>query len=269
MDAPTYHVLKMVDIDPPPNPARLSIDQNALGQLADDIAANGLLQPIGVAGPDSTGRYKIGFGHRRWLAHTLLIRATIDARVWPADTPMEDIQSAENYQRAALSPVEEAHDVARRLARGESRAAIARILRRSPAWVASREQLVTLPAELQDAVHTGQLTIGVALQLAEIDHEPYRKQLVTEAEQNGASVTTARVWVAHYLQDRARIITNQYAVEEIILARQSFVPYCTCEACRRDVPFTTTRAMRFCTPCSEVIEREMAALQDPGAVGGV
>lgn len=254
MEQPRSATLDLAHIRPPQVAARLSIDGEQLGQLADDIAANGLLQPIGVAGPDDGGEYEIGFGHRRYLAHKLLNRSTIDARVWPAGTPLEDIRSSENYQRAQLSPIEEALDVARRLARGEPRSGIARVLRRSLAWVNGRAALLDLPDELQQLVHEGALSIGVAVELAAIDHEPYRRQLALEAQEHGASVTTARVWRAHYDRDKARIIGNALTVEEVRAARQEFVPYFRCPSCDREVPYTETSAFRFCAPCGAEID---------------
>lgn len=258
MDAPTFQRLELAKIREPEIPARLSIDAEALATLADDIAVNGLLQPIGVAGPDADGKYEVGFGHRRYLAHRLNNASTIDCKVWPHGTPLDDVRSSENYQREPLSPIEEANDVARRLARGEPRAAIARALRRSLAWIDTRERLMHLPEELQIAVHAGELAIGVALVLAEIDHEPYRRSLVQEAVANGASVSMARVWAAHYERDKPRIIANELAVQEIVEARNAFVVYCECEGCRREVNFTTTRSMRFCQDCAKSIAQELA-----------
>lgn len=259
MATPDSLTLPLLAIREPEIPARLYIDHDALGALADDIAAHGLLQPIGVAGPDAAGLYEIGFGHRRYLAHKLLARTTIDVRRWPAGTPLEDIRSAENYQREQLTPIEEAHDVGRRLAAGQSRSAIARTLRRSPAWVASREQLLTLPDELQQTVHRGELAIGVALELAAIDHEPYRKSLVSEAVNHGASVTTVRVWVAHYERDRPRIISNEMAAQEIAAARATYVAYYPCDGCRQEVPFTDTRTWRFCPACGDALTAAVSA----------
>jgi ParB/RepB/Spo0J family partition protein len=259
MEQPESLTLLMRSIREPLVPARLSIDQEALGSLADDIAANGLLQPIGVAGPDPDGFHEIGFGHRRYLAHKLLQRASIDVRRWPAGTPLDDVRSAENYQREALSPIEEANDVGRRLERGESRAAIARILRRSAAWVGQRERLLTLPDELQSAVHHGELSIGIAIELAAIDHEPYRRSLIDEAQQHGASLMTVRVWCAHYQRDKVRIVNNEMAVQEIVEARSTFVPYYSCECCRLEVPYTATRSWRFCSNCGAQVEAAMRA----------
>lgn len=259
MEQPESVTLPMVAIREPTIPARLSIDQESLGALADDIASNGLLQPIGVAGPDEAGMHEIGFGHRRYLAHKLLQRTSIDARRWPAGTPMDDVRSAENYQRDALSPIEEAHDVGRRLERGESRAAIARILRRSAAWVAQRERLLSLPDDLQQAVHLGDLSIGVALELADVDHEPYRRSLILEAQTHGASLATVRVWAAHYERDKARIVSNEMAGQEIAEARNAFVPYYACDGCHHEVPFTATRSWRFCPACGASIEAAMRA----------
>jgi ParB/RepB/Spo0J family partition protein len=265
MDAPTFQTIPLLAINEPTTPDRLWIDPETLGPLADDIAAHGLLQPIGVIGPDPSGRYELVYGHRRLLAHRLLNRGTIEAKVHPSGTDHMTARASENLNREQLTPIEEAHIVARFMARGESRSAIARLMRRSPAWVDQRERLLELPDELQDAVHRDELSIGVASELAAVDHEPYRKQLISEATNNGASLSVVRVWVAHYHVDKARIISNDYAVQEIVEARNAFVPYYRCEACSGDVPFTQTRAMRFCRECAgEIIE----ATRRPPAPGG-
>ena len=75
-------------IDEPPHRLRGEIDPERLGALADSIAAEGLHQAVGVCGPRADGRYVVGFGHRRLLAHRLLGRPTVRARVYPEGTDL-------------------------------------------------------------------------------------------------------------------------------------------------------------------------------------
>jgi ParB/RepB/Spo0J family partition protein len=253
MDAPTFQTLPITKIREPETPDRLWIDPETLGLLADDIAAHGLLQPIGVIGPDSDGYFNLVYGQRRLAAHRILNRGEIEAKVHPAGTDEMTARASENLNREQLTPVEEAHIVKRFVDRGYSRSAIARLMRRSPAWVDQRDQLLKLPDELQDCVHRDELGIGVAFALAEVDHQPYRQQLIEEATRNGSNLNIVRVWVAHYQADKARIISNDYAVQEIVEARNAFVPYYRCEGCNTDVQFTETRALRFCPECSVAI----------------
>jgi ParB/RepB/Spo0J family partition protein len=268
MAEPTYRTLPLIEIQEPQTPDRLYIDPEALGQLADDIAAQGLLQPIGVIGPNPDGRYRLIYGHRRLLAHRLLHRDVIEAKILPPGTDDTTARASENLNREQLTPIEEARIVARYLEAGSSRSAIARLMRRSATWVDHREQLLRLPDELQEAVHRGELAINLACALAEVDHEPYRKQLIHEAKENGATLNVVRVWVAHYAADRQRIITNDYAVQEIIEARRAFVPYFGCEGCGKGVPFTETRALRFCLPCTKELLDAAPAATPNGTAGG-
>jgi ParB/RepB/Spo0J family partition protein len=263
MGAPTSKLLEMISIRAPSDPHRLYIDPETLGALADDIAANGLHQAIGVVGPTDEGIYEVAYGHRRYLAHQLLRRDVIEAKIYPPGTDVETARASENLAREQLTPIEEAHIIERYLKRGESRAAIARLMRRSAAWVDHREHLLHLPDDLQEAVHRGELTIGVACELAQIDHQPYRDQLTREAMQNGASLPVVRVWVAHYHADKGRIVSNAHTMDELLAARTSFVPYYPCDACGEHIEYTKTRSLRFCLACA----RQLAEASASGATG--
>lgn len=95
-------------IESPTNP-RKTFDEGDLQELADNIKANGILQPI-VARPvtHSTG-FEIVFGHRRFRAAQLadlaqvpvIVRAMTDEHVLIA-------QLSENMARADVHPIEEA-----------------------------------------------------------------------------------------------------------------------------------------------------------------
>lgn len=262
MESAQYQDIALNLIDEPEDPSRLSMDPESLGGLADSIAAEGLYQPIGVRGPMTTGRYQLGFGHRRYCAHRLLERVTISCRVWPAPTSLDLMRVSENLNREQLSPIEEAREVAKFLRAGHSQASVARLFRRSTAWVSGRAHLLDLPDELQVAVHQRELTAAVACSLAEVDHADYRRSLVEEAVRTGATENVVRVWVAHYHADKPRIIGNHLTVGEIVEARAAFIVYYTCESCKRDVPYTDTRAWRFCTGCSRDVA---AAIEAPAA----
>ncbi len=251
-------------IDEPERPLREAIEPGALSELADSMAAEGLHQPIGIRGPNAEGRYRIRWGHRRFLAAKLLQWPEIEAKVFPLDT--DDLLAAvsENLQRLDLTPVEEAHAVQAMLDRGHSQASVGRLFRRSAAWVSSRLALLDLPPELQAAVHQGTLSMGVAAALAEIDHEDYRRELAAEAHRTGANAATAAVWVAHYKSDRARILQNRATVTDILEARSRFRVYVPCDACGVDTDYPETRGFRFCGDCStSLIQGLQAARSAP------
>ncbi len=242
-------------IDEPERPSRDAIDPERLGALADDIAAQGLLQPIGLRGPGPTGRYAVVWGHRRLLAHRLLHWPTIDARCFAWDMDPLLARASENFNREQLNPVEEARTVAELVARGHPISAIARLLRRSAGWIESRRRLLAAPEDVRQAIAEGRIGLGVAELLGEIDHDEYRASLISEAERSGASTATVGVWLAHYHADRNRIVQNHLTAIEIAQARDQYIVYYACEACRTAVDYRETTAMRFCRSCAEELVR--------------
>jgi ParB/RepB/Spo0J family partition protein len=241
----------------PSHRLREKIAPEALGSLADSMAAEGLHQPVGVRGPLIDGTYEIIYGHRRLLAAQLLAWPDIPAMVHPADFDPLLAAVSENLQRADLTPVEEARAIARFVEAGEPDAAIARLFRRSAAWVGARRALLTMPDDLQAAVHAGTLKLGVAAALVDIDHEPYRKSLIAEAARTGATTATAEVWRQHYLTDRERIIGNQLMVEEIMSRREAWKIVVPCDLCDTEQEYQDTRSLRVCVAC----RNELAAVK--------
>lgn len=244
----------------PSHRLRETIDPEKLGALADSIAAEGLHQPIGVRGPLDADTYEIVWGHRRFLACKLLKHSTIAAKVFDPDFDPLLAAVSENLNREQLNPLEEARAVARFVERGEPDAAIARLFRRSPAWVNQRRQLLTYPADVQLAVQSGELTLGVAAALADVNHDGYRAELVAEAIRTGATVRTADVWRAHFLADRDRIVKNMYTIQQIVERRDAWTIKVPCDMCRGEFDYQGTTSVRVCMQCHrELLEaiREM------------
>lgn len=257
MIEPRYAEIRVDRVEPPPHRLRDAFDPAELGALADDIAAQGLLQPIGVCDNGDGAGYTIGFGDRRVEAHKLLKREMIPARIWPFGTDLLSIAVAENHFRADLNPIEDAKGMRQFIERGEPVPHVARRYRCSEATVRARLALLELPEDLQLAVSRRELSVAVAVGLADIDHAVYRASLIEEAQRTGASTRVVNVWVAHYQADRDRIVANHLTVTEIVESRATYVVYVMCEACHVEKPYTDTRAHRFCVECGDQL---MAAL---------
>lgn len=195
--------IQLSQIIAPDNAHRTTIDEAALYELADSIREHGLLQPILVRARGE-GVYEIIAGHRRYLAHHVLHAATIDCLVCDAnDAETEALRGTENLQRTDLSPLEEARALrAIANAHGDTPRELARRIGRTPWWVERRLQLLDLPDDLHDKVHTGELPASSALLLGEIDDEQHRQYLTHYALEGGATTTVIRTWVEQYHLDR-------------------------------------------------------------------
>lgn len=252
-------VIPMELVDEPPRPSRDVIDPERLGTLADDIAANGLLQKPGVRGPMPTGRFELIWGHRRLLALRLLRWREVPCMVYPATYDPDVARVAENLQREELNPIEEAQECQRFIDKGMPRAAVARLFRRTPAWVDGRLTLLHFPADIQQAVRDGQVSIGVAGVLAQLDHDLVRADFLKEAIRTGAKTATAETWLYHYRADRDRIVTNALTVEQFVSERESWKIMVPCDLCNEDTDYQRTRSLRICTECLPHIEPAMLA----------
>lgn len=105
-EAGRQHVRLPVDqIDPNPYQPRSVFPQDELEALASSISESGLLQPVSVRAVGE--RYQLIAGERRWRAHKLLGRTSIEALVIPAEESDMAVWSlAENIDRADLSDYE-------------------------------------------------------------------------------------------------------------------------------------------------------------------
>lgn len=139
-----------------------------LHALADNIAANGLLQPIMVR-PIGEGRYQIILGERRFRAVCLLGWEKIPAVV--QDVTDEEASAgmlSENMARANLDPIDEARAYQSRIdAFGWSVEELARIAGVSTVRVLFRLKLLRLRSDLQALIRTGNLALGYAQVLAD------------------------------------------------------------------------------------------------------
>jgi ParB/RepB/Spo0J family partition protein len=184
-------------IDPPADAHRLTMDEQRLYELADSIRDVGLLQPIILT--QKEGRYEIVAGHRRFVAHKVLNRDTIEAIVQQGEWTLQSEASrfAENLQRADLTPIEEAVAILRLSeATGATSKDIARKVNMSEHWVESRLALLEAPDDLQQHVHGGTLKMTSALILARCTDEGHRKYLTAYALRSGASAAVLREWVS-------------------------------------------------------------------------
>jgi ParB/RepB/Spo0J family partition protein len=117
---PHYAEIPVDAIEPGDNP-RKSRAPDGQAELVESIRANGLLQPIAVRdmgagreGKPDAKRYRLIFGEGRWLAHTELGRATIEAKIYHGvdDAAALALALVENLQRRDMNSMDEAEGFA-------------------------------------------------------------------------------------------------------------------------------------------------------------
>lgn len=148
---------------------RTKFDEQELAELADSIAAHGVLQPIVVrALPD--GRYELVAGERRVRASRLAGKATIPAVVRETSAnQLLELALVENVQRSDLNPIEEAHAYRELIDRfGLTHQQVARQVGKSRVAVSNALRLLDLAPETRAAIVEGKISEGHGRALASI-----------------------------------------------------------------------------------------------------
>jgi len=187
-----------IDIDlltPNPRQPRTDIDDAGLEELAQSIRSNGVLQSILVRRHGD--RYEIVAGERRWRAaqRAGLLKVPVSVRDVPDDKLLE-VALVENIQRENLNPIEEAKAYRRladdlRMAQEQIAAAVGK----DRATVANYMRLLRLPAEVQNDVASGELTMGHARALVTLPDDGAQRRVAREIVSRGLSVREAEALV--------------------------------------------------------------------------
>lgn len=189
--------VSLAQIREPEDPQRLNISRESIEALAMSMNERGLLQPIGVVKKDDI--YEIEYGHRRFLAATLLNWPAIDCIVFEdsEEARLHIDRAHENIHRENLNPVEEAKDCWRLVYekdRGIEGAAA--LMCKKTSWIEGRLDLLRYPPEIIQAIADGKISLSVAKELSRVKDLETRQRLLESSVSYGATAPTVAKWIA-------------------------------------------------------------------------
>jgi len=175
-------------IVPNPHQPRRDFHEESLGELAESIRAEGLLQPVVVRRRENM--FELIAGERRWRACQKLKLKFIPARVIEAtETSSAILSMIENLQRENLNPIEEAMGYASLIKDFDlTQEQVSERVGRSRASVANALRLLQLPREVQAYLIKGHLSVGHAKVLLGIEDGETRLLLARQSIERGWSV---------------------------------------------------------------------------------
>ena len=196
-------------IDPNPYQPRIRFEQESIDELAAQIKAQGLIQPITVRPAADTGRYTLVAGERRLRAVRALGWPRIEARVKTySDDQAAVVSLLENEGREDLGDYERFHSYRELIRRGvvKSQAELAALLEKSRPQIVAVFAFERLPAAVLRVLEGRPELLGYASaqKLAAIAKEGHTK-LVVEAVDALAKGTLASEAALHdWLRKRLR-----------------------------------------------------------------
>lgn len=140
--------IKLADVECVDNRA-----MNGIEELAANIAAVGLLQPV-ILTPAENGKYRVVDGRRRFRALQHLKREALEPEqyvIWRGSDEQEaEAAFCANFARQNLTLAEEV-DALRNIA--DTNEGVAKLLGKTPAWVALRRNLANLTGQWAEVLH--------------------------------------------------------------------------------------------------------------------
>ena len=186
--APGYQEIAVHLIEPSPYQARREIPTDQLGELAESIRSEGLLQPIVVRKHGE--KFQLIAGERRWRAFQQLKIKAIPARIVEASNASSAaLGLIENLQREGLNAIEEAHGYASLIRDFDlTQETAAERVGKGRASVANSLRLLSLDIELQGFVAKNLLSVGHAKVLLGVEDTAHRSLIARRVIEEGLSV---------------------------------------------------------------------------------
>ena len=191
----TLREIALDQIQPGRYQPRRIFDETQLGELADSIRAQGVVQPI-VVRSIGANQYEIVAGERRWRAARMAELKAIPAVIRTLDERgAMAVALVENIQRADLNPLEEA-DAMQRLIQecGLTHEECAQAVGRKRATITNLLRIRELEDEVQQQVRENKISFGHAKALLGVQG-PRRISLAKMVVDKGLSVRATEALV--------------------------------------------------------------------------
>ena len=168
--ATTMQRIKVTDVEPNPKQPRRDFDEQALKELAASVKMHDLVQPITITSLGN-GKYRLISGERRWRAAKLAGLVDVPAYIRQAnDQDLLELALLENLQREDLNAMEIALSYKRMMEElNHTQEEVAERMGKERSTVANYIRLLRLPPDIQVAVRKGDISMGHARALVNVD----------------------------------------------------------------------------------------------------
>lgn len=190
------------DIEANPKQPRRDFDETSLGELADSIKLHDIIQPVTVSKLPN-GKYRLIAGERRWRAAKLAGIKDIPAYVRHAnDAQLLELALLENLQREDLNAMEVSLSYKRMMEElNYTQEQVAERMGKDRSTVANFIRLLKLPPDIQLAVRNGELSMGHARALINVDTIDKQIYIFKEIKEKGLSVRQTEALVRNLYKD--------------------------------------------------------------------
>ncbi len=190
-NAGEVNTIRLSEIEPNLSQPRKEFDEAALSELADSIAAHGVLQPLLVR-PTLNGTYQIVAGERRWRAARLAGLSEVPVLIKElSDEENDQLALIENLQREDLNAIETAEGYRSLMDKyGMTQEQLSEAVGKSRPAIANSLRILNLPKEIMPMIAEGKISAGHAKAILSAPEEK-RIELAKKIAEEGLSVREA------------------------------------------------------------------------------
>lgn len=188
-ETPAISRIPLKQIEPNPEQPRRDFDEVALSELAASIKLHDIIQPLTVA-KLSNGKYRLIAGERRYRAAKIAGLADIPVYVREMqDSKILELALLENLQREDLNAIEIALSYRHLMDEMEyTQEQLADRMGKERSTITNYLRLLKLPPDIQAAVRNGQISMGHARALINIDTVDKQLYVFSEIKSRELSV---------------------------------------------------------------------------------
>ncbi|MDB5251412.1 MAG: chromosome partitioning protein ParB [Flaviaesturariibacter sp.] len=189
-------------IEPNPKQPRRDFEETALQELSASIKLHDIIQPITVS-RIAGNKYRLISGERRWRASKLAGLKDIPAYVRQAnDQELLELALLENLQREDLNAMEIALSYKRMMEElSHTQEQVAERMGKDRSTVTNYIRLLKLPPDIQVAVRNGEISMGHARALINVDTIDKQLYIFDEIKSKGLSVRQTENLVRNFYKE--------------------------------------------------------------------
>ena len=190
------------DIDINPKQPRRYFDEESLNELAASIKTHDIIQPVTVSRMPS-GRYRLVSGERRLRASKMAGLKDIPAYIRQTnDQQLLELALLENLQREDLNAMEVALSFKRMMEELDlTQEQVAERMGKDRSTIANFIRLLKLPPDIQVAVRIGEISMGHARALINVDSIDKQLFVFDQIKEKGLSVRQTEALVRNLYKD--------------------------------------------------------------------
>jgi ParB family chromosome partitioning protein len=183
------HLVSIDKIEVNPDQPRKDFNETALGELAASIKIHGIIQPLTVS-EIGNGKYRLIAGERRYRASRIAGLKEVPVFIHPTKSEyLLELALLENLQREDLNAIEIGLSYHRLMEEmGYTQEQVADRMGKDRSSVSNYTRLLKLPPDIQVAVRKGELSMGHARAIVNVDAVEKQLFIFSEIKKKGLSV---------------------------------------------------------------------------------